>query len=132
MPQPDRSQLRPLQHPLHARHETHRNAPSSRTTGRSGKIVPPPDGAHAVGTRSGRLRRPPLRAHRVPRPDPKPRATRSKTGPLAELAYHPHIQHANLGITSVYLQGIDSAEIIDTVHSRPAPVISATAGLSGQ
>jgi hypothetical protein len=32
----------------------------------------------------------------------------------------------------VYLQGIDSAEIIDTVHSRPAPVISATAGLTGQ
>ena len=24
--------------------------------------------------------------------------------------------HANLGITSIYLQGIDSAEIIDTVH----------------
>jgi site-specific recombinase XerD len=37
--------------------------------------------------------------------------------------------HANLGITSIYLQGIDSAEIIDTVHSRPAPMISATAGL---
>ena len=37
--------------------------------------------------------------------------------------------HANLGITSIYLQGIDSSEIIDTVHSRPAPVISATAGL---
>src|SRR5207302_1398804 len=32
--------------------------------------------------------------------------------------------HANLGVTSVYLQGIDSSEIIDTVHSRPAPVIS--------
>jgi len=29
------------------------------------------------------------------------------------------------------LQGIDSAEIIDTVHSRPAPVISATSGLRG-
>ena len=29
------------------------------------------------------------------------------------------------------LQGIDSAEIIETVHSRPAPVISATAGLAG-
>jgi integrase/recombinase XerD len=40
--------------------------------------------------------------------------------------------HADLGITSVYLQGIDSAEIINTVHSRPAPVISATAGLSGK
>lgn len=37
--------------------------------------------------------------------------------------------HANLGITSVYLQGIDSAEIIDTVHRRPSPVISASAGL---
>ena len=37
--------------------------------------------------------------------------------------------HANLGITSVYLQGIDSAEIIDTVHGRPSPRISASAGL---
>ena len=42
----------------------------------------------------------------------------------------PHNGHANLGITSVYLQCIDSAEIIDTVHSRPAPVISASAGLA--
>jgi integrase len=39
--------------------------------------------------------------------------------------------HANRGITSIYLQGIDSSEIIDTVHRRPAPVISATAGLRG-
>lgn len=38
------------------------------------------------------------------------------------------LQHANLGITSIYLQGIDSSESIDTVHARPAPVISATAG----
>src|SRR5664280_3519204 len=37
--------------------------------------------------------------------------------------------HANLGITSIYLQGIDSSEIIQAVHSRPAPVIPATAGL---
>lgn len=35
---------------------------------------------------------------------------------------------ANLGITSIHLQGIDNSEIIATVHSRPAPVISATAG----
>jgi integrase len=26
--------------------------------------------------------------------------------------------HTNLGITSIYLQGIDSAEIIDTAHAR--------------
>ena len=37
--------------------------------------------------------------------------------------------HANLGITSVYLEGIDNAEIIDTVHGRRAPMISASAGL---
>jgi site-specific recombinase XerD len=37
--------------------------------------------------------------------------------------------HANLGITSIYLQGIDSSEIISTVHGRPSPTISATAGL---
>jgi hypothetical protein len=38
--------------------------------------------------------------------------------------------HAHLGVTSIYLQGIDSSEIIATVHSRPAPVISATARLT--
>jgi site-specific recombinase XerD len=37
--------------------------------------------------------------------------------------------HANLGIASIYLQGIDSSEIIETVHGGPAPVISASAGL---
>jgi site-specific recombinase XerD len=37
--------------------------------------------------------------------------------------------HANLGITSIYLHGIDSSEIIDTVHRCPAPVLPASAGL---
>jgi len=37
--------------------------------------------------------------------------------------------HANLGITSIYLQGIDSSEIIETVHRRPAPMLPASAGL---
>ena len=31
--------------------------------------------------------------------------------------------HSNLGITSIYLQGIDNAEIIDTVHARRAPMV---------
>ena len=30
---------------------------------------------------------------------------------------------SNLGITSIYLQGIDNAEIIETVHARRAPMI---------
>ena len=34
----------------------------------------------------------------------------------------------NLGITSVYLQGIDGSEIIRTVHGRQSPTISASAG----
>jgi site-specific recombinase XerD len=37
--------------------------------------------------------------------------------------------HANLGVTSVYLQGIDNSEIIATVCGRPTPVMPASAGL---
>jgi integrase len=37
--------------------------------------------------------------------------------------------HSNLGITSVYLQGIDNAEIIETVHARRAPMIPVTTAL---
>jgi site-specific recombinase XerD len=31
--------------------------------------------------------------------------------------------HTNLGLTSIYLEGIDSTEIIDTVHARRAPMV---------
>jgi hypothetical protein len=37
--------------------------------------------------------------------------------------------HAILGIASIYLEGIDSSEIINAVHHRPAPVLPASAGL---
>jgi integrase/recombinase XerD len=37
--------------------------------------------------------------------------------------------HANLGITSVYLQGIDNGEVIEAVHSRRPPMMTASAGL---
>ena len=37
--------------------------------------------------------------------------------------------HSNLGITSVYLQGIDNAEIIDTVHARRSPMVPVSASL---
>ena len=36
--------------------------------------------------------------------------------------------HSNLGITSIYLQGIDNAEIIDTVHARRPPMIPVELG----
>ncbi|MBW8060751.1 MAG: site-specific integrase [Solirubrobacterales bacterium] len=37
--------------------------------------------------------------------------------------------HANLGTTSIYLQGIDTEEIIAAVHARRAPMMPASAGL---
>jgi integrase/recombinase XerD len=37
--------------------------------------------------------------------------------------------HSDLGITSVSLQGIDSGEIIETVHARRAPMIPVSASL---
>jgi site-specific recombinase XerD len=37
--------------------------------------------------------------------------------------------HTNLGITSIYLQGIDSTEIIDTVHARRPPMVPVDAPL---
>jgi hypothetical protein len=45
------------------------------------------------------------------------------------LGGHPHIQHASLGTTSIYLQAIDREEIIVAVRTRRAPMMSATAGL---
>ena len=35
--------------------------------------------------------------------------------------------HSNLGITSIYLQGIDNAEIIETVNARRAPMVQVNA-----
>ena len=37
--------------------------------------------------------------------------------------------HTDLGTTSIYLQGIDNAEIINAVHPRRAPMMPASAGL---
>jgi Phage integrase family len=42
---------------------------------------------------------------------------------------HPHIQHTNLGTTSIYLQGIDPEEILSAVRARRAPMMTASAGL---
>jgi hypothetical protein len=40
--------------------------------------------------------------------------------------------HSNLGITAVYLQGIDNAEIIETVHARWQPIIPVSTSLPGE
>jgi site-specific recombinase XerD len=38
--------------------------------------------------------------------------------------------HSHLSTTGTYLQGIDTEEIISTVHARPAPLMHASAGLA--
>jgi site-specific recombinase XerD len=57
-----------------------------------------------------------------PRPGARPRG-------VALNVIQRQLGHANLGTTSIYLQGIDTEEIIATVHARRAPMMSATAGL---
>lgn len=37
--------------------------------------------------------------------------------------------HANLGITSAYLQGIDNSKIVQTVGAGAAPTLPASTGL---
>jgi hypothetical protein len=36
--------------------------------------------------------------------------------------------YTNLGVTAIYVQVIDNAEIIATVHARKAPMIPASTG----
>jgi len=45
------------------------------------------------------------------------------------VAIQRQLGHSNLGITSIYLQGIDNAEIIDAVHARHAPMVPVSASL---
>ena len=52
---------------------------------------------------------------------------RAKALPL--IMIQRQLGHSDLGITSVYLQGIDSGEIIDTVHARRAPMVPASISL---
>jgi hypothetical protein len=37
--------------------------------------------------------------------------------------------HTDLGVTSVYLEGIDRGEVIDAVRGRRSPMMPASAGL---
>src|SRR5450755_3318787 len=45
---------------------------------------------------------------------------------------HSATTHADLGITSSYLRGIDNTEIIHAVHEQPTPMIPATSGLKAK
>ena len=48
---------------------------------------------------------------------------------ISLLVIQRQLGHADLAITSRYLRGISSEEIISTVHARRAPMMHASAGL---
>jgi integrase/recombinase XerD len=48
---------------------------------------------------------------------------------VALIVIQRQLGHSNVGITSIYLQGIDNAEIIDTVHGRRAPMVPVSPSL---
>ena len=49
---------------------------------------------------------------------------------ISLLVIQRQLGHADLGITSAYLRGIDNTEIIHAVHERPAPMIPAGSTLA--
>jgi integrase/recombinase XerD len=58
-----------------------------------------------------------------------PTPSRWRTEGVSLIVIQRQLGHSNLGITSVYLQGIDNAEIIEAVHARRAPMIPVGATL---
>jgi integrase len=72
---------------------------------------------HAPDRRSGRRRR------RLSRTSSATHAVELAREGVPLIVIQRQLGHSNLGITSIYLQGIDNAEIIDTVHGRRAPMI---------
>jgi integrase len=64
---------------------------------------------------------------RTSRATPTPSSWRARGVPLNVVQRQ--LGHTTLGVTSIYPQGIDNAEIIATVHARKVPMIPASAGL---
>jgi hypothetical protein len=55
------------------------------------------------------------------------RALRARASPLNVIQRQ--LDHEDLGVAAIYLQGIDNAEIVNTIHACRAPMMPATAGL---
>jgi hypothetical protein len=89
-------------------------------------LLPCRDPHAAEKRRSGGRRQATVRA--APAPPRSHSRDVPRKGPLAVIQRL--LDHADLGITSAYLRGIDNTDIIHAVHERPAPMIPATTGLS--
>ena len=83
-------------------------------------------GARAVATARGRGRR----AKALCSASAAPRARdRDGTRGSGLNIIQRQLGHTDLGVPSIYLQGIDNAEIINAVHGRRPPMMPASAGL---
>ncbi len=67
-------------------------------------------------------------------PDPVHRPRHRVRGEAREgvplIVIQRQLGHTNSGITSIYLQGIDSTEIIDTVRAGRAPMVPVDSSLA--
>jgi integrase len=79
------------------------------------------------GTCGGRLPRPGVRRRFAPHQLRHAHALEMAREGVPLIVIQRQLGHSNLGITSVYLQGIDSGEIIETVHARRPPMIPVSA-----
>ena len=68
-------------------------------------------------------------ALRAPSTAPRPRRIEMAHEGVPLIVIQRQLGHSNLGITSIYLQGIDNAEIIEAVHARRAPMVPVSASL---
>ena len=71
--------------------------------------------------RAGRRRATPVAPHQLRHAH----AVEMSREGISLIVIQPQLGHADLAITSRYLRGIDSTEIIQAVHQRPEPMIPA-------
>jgi site-specific recombinase XerD len=109
--------------------------PSPRPPGRSAVRHQRPDTPAIVVTRrrARRLRRPAatagVRRRFAPHQLRHAYAVEMAHEGVPLIVIQRQLGHSNLGITSIYFQGIDNAEIIEAVHARRAPMVPVSASL---
>ena len=83
----------------------------------------------AAGRRRSPVTLPEFHAGRAPRRLRHAHAVEMAREGVPLIVIQRQLGHTNLGITSIYLQGIDNTEIIDTVHARRAPMVPVDSSL---
>jgi len=96
---------------------------AARDVRRAGAQPGPPHVRNRMAARSEDLGRPRFAPHQLRHAHAVEMA--HEGAPL--IVIQRQLGHSNVGITSIYLPGIDNAEIIDAVHGRRAPMVPVSA-----